>query len=77
MLKFPLLAGSRWKPDSGILAGNFYEKLPAAGSVNELCDTPAPPDSSRVPGLRKWCRWRQEVVPVGHPSEPHPGMVIY
>jgi hypothetical protein len=56
MLKFLLLAGNRWKPDSGILAGNFYKKLPAAGSVNKLYDTLVPSDSSRVPGLRKWCR---------------------
>jgi hypothetical protein len=36
MLKFLLPAGSRWDPDSGILAGNFCRKLLAAGSINEL-----------------------------------------
>jgi hypothetical protein len=34
--KFLLPASSKWEPDSGISAGNFCRKLPAAGSVNEL-----------------------------------------
>jgi hypothetical protein len=45
-LKFLLLAGHRWKPDSGISAGNFCRKVPAAGSVNELFGMNTPTTST-------------------------------